>query len=132
MMLRSLCLPSIQREYGNMANQAESSNWGFEQYLKILLELEVNERAERHIERLLKRSGLPQGKSLATLNDKLMPTKVRRQIPVKERSGPGFHLAYDLGLGTSPALVGFGWLAGMIGSRAGGRMLLFAGLPVCR
>jgi len=37
MMLRSLRLPSIQREYGNMANQAESGNWGFEQYLKVCL-----------------------------------------------------------------------------------------------
>ncbi|HEW79502.1 MAG TPA: AAA family ATPase [Phycisphaerales bacterium] len=82
MMLRSLRLPSIQREYGNMADQAESANWGFEQYLKVLLELEVNERAERRIERLLKRSGLPEGKSLATLDHKLMPVKVRRQIPV--------------------------------------------------
>ena len=87
MMLRSLRLPSIQREYGNMANQAESGNWGFEQYLKVLLELEVNERAERRIERLLKRSGLPEGKNLDTLDHKLMPVKVRRQIPVLVEGG---------------------------------------------
>ncbi len=79
MMLRSLRLPAIQREYGNLAKQAESKNLGFEQYLKVLLELEINERAERRIERLLKRSGLPEGKN--TLNQKLLPVKVRRQIP---------------------------------------------------
>ena len=82
MMLRSLRLPAIQREYGNLAKQAESSNWGFEQYLKVLLELEMSERAERRIERLLKRSGLPEGKNLATLDQKLLPVQVRRQIPV--------------------------------------------------
>lgn len=87
MMLRSLRLPAIQREYGNLAKQAESKNWSFEQYLKVLLELETSERAERRIERLLKRSGLPEGKNLATFNQKLMPVKVRRQIPVLVEGG---------------------------------------------
>ncbi len=87
MMLRSLRLPAIQREYGNLAKQAESKDWSFERYLKVLLELETNERAERRIERLLKRSGLPEGKNLATLDQKLMPVKVRRQIPVLVEGG---------------------------------------------
>ena len=87
LMLRSLRLPAIHREYGNLAKQAQSKNWSFEQYLKILLELEINERAERRIERLLKRSGLPEGKTLATFNQKLMPVKVRRQIPVLIEGG---------------------------------------------
>jgi len=87
MMLRSLRLPAIQREYANLAKQAESRDWSFERYLKVLLELETNERAERRIERLLKRSGLPEGKNLATLDQKLIPVKVRRQIPVLVEGG---------------------------------------------
>jgi DNA replication protein DnaC len=87
MMLRCLRLPAIQREYGNFAQRAESENWGFEKYLKVLLELEINERAERRIERLLKRSELPEGKNLATLDQKLMPVKIRRQIPVLVEGG---------------------------------------------
>ena len=87
MMLRSLHLPAIQREYGNLAKQAESKDWSFERYLKILIELETNERADRRIERLLKRSGLPEGKNLATLDQKLMPVKIRRQIPVLVEGG---------------------------------------------
>jgi len=86
-MLRSLHLPAIQREYGDMAKQAESKNWSFEQYLKVLLELEITERTERRIERLLKRSGLPEGKNLATLDQKLIPVKVRRQIPALIEGG---------------------------------------------
>jgi hypothetical protein len=81
MMLRSLRLPAIQREYGNLAKRAESNTWSFEHYLKVLLELEISERSERRIERLLKRSGLPEGKNLTTLDQKLMPVKIRRQIP---------------------------------------------------
>ena len=81
MMLRSLRLPGIQREYGNLAKKAESNSWGFEHYLKVLLELEMTERSERRIERLLKRSGLPEGKNLDTFDMKRMPVKVRRQIP---------------------------------------------------
>ena len=80
-MLRSLRLPAIQREYANMAKQGVAEEWSFEQYLKILLELEMTERSERRVERLLKRSGLPEGKSLATLDQKQLPLKVRRQIP---------------------------------------------------
>ena len=47
----------------------------------------MTERAERRIERLLKRSGLPEGKNLATLDQKLMPVKVRRQIPALVEGG---------------------------------------------
>lgn len=86
-MLRSLRLPTIQREYGSLSKQAEAKNWSFEQYLKMLLELEISERAQRRIERLLKRSGLPEGKNLATLDQKLIPVKVRRQIPALTEGG---------------------------------------------
>jgi len=44
------------------------------------------------------------------------------------RSGATIMLAF--GLGTGPAMFGFGWLAGMIGSRARGRMLTAAGVVV--
>ena len=80
-MLRSLRLPGIHREYGNLAQKAESNSWGFEHYLKVLLELEMTERSERRVERLLKRSGLPEGKNLDTFDMKRMPVKVQRQVP---------------------------------------------------
>jgi len=80
-MLRSLRLPSVNREYKIMAKRAESENWSFEQYLKALIEMEANERADRRISRLLKRSCLPEGKTIDTLDLQLLPIKVRRQIP---------------------------------------------------
>jgi DNA replication protein DnaC len=81
-MLKSLHLSSIEEHYSNFARQAESGEWSFEQYLKALIEQEVHNRAERRTSRLLKQSCLPEGKNLETLDQKLLPLKVRRQIPV--------------------------------------------------
>lgn len=82
MMLRVLRMPTIQSHYSTLAKRAVNNNWSFEQYLKVLLEMEMSDRAKRRIQRLLKRSGLPEGKTLATLEQKLLPVKIRRQIPV--------------------------------------------------
>jgi len=51
------------------------------------VELEVNERHERRIARLLKRSHLPQGKNLDTLDQQQLPVKVSRQIPLLIEGG---------------------------------------------
>ncbi len=80
-MLKSLRLPSVQHHYQRVARQAQSEEWSYERYLKELIELEMSERADRRIERLLKRSELPEGKTLATLEQKLLAMKVRRQLP---------------------------------------------------
>jgi len=45
------------------------------------VENEVNERLRRRIERQLKESGLPPGKTIETLEEKKLPDKVRRQLP---------------------------------------------------
>lgn len=80
-MLKSLCLSSFLEHYDHLSHKAEAENWSFKQYLKALVEQEVNDRSDRRITRLLKRSCLPEGKSLATLDQKLLPEKVRRQLP---------------------------------------------------
>jgi DNA replication protein DnaC len=86
-LLRTLHLPSVGREYQAMASSAQAGEWSYQQYLGALMELEVHERRERKLARLLKRSQLPQGKSLATLEQKRLPVKVRRQIPVLIEGG---------------------------------------------
>jgi DNA replication protein DnaC len=80
-MLKSLRLPSVQHHYQRVAHQAQSEEWSFERYLKELVELEMAERTDRRVERLLKRSELPDGKTLATLEQKVFPVKLRRQLP---------------------------------------------------
>lgn len=81
MMLRSLRLPSVLREYEALSRTGERQQWSFQQYLHALMELELSDRKERRRNRLLKASGLPDGKNLDTLNQKWLPMKVRRQMP---------------------------------------------------
>lgn len=80
-MLKSLRLPSVQHHYQRIAQQAGAEEWSYERYLKELIEIEMSDRCERRVERLLKRSELPVGKSLATLEHDVLPVKVRRQLP---------------------------------------------------
>ncbi len=81
-MLRALHLSSIRDRHHDFARKAEDGNWSFRQYLKALVEQEIQDRSERRIERLLKRSCLPEGKSLTTLDQTLLPVKIRRQLPM--------------------------------------------------
>ena len=80
-MLKSLRLPSMQKHYRFFSESAQSNNWSYEQYLQSLLELEIDDRAKRRTERLLRQSCLPDGKILETLNLKEFPINVRRRIP---------------------------------------------------
>ena len=81
LMLRSLKLPSFVANHEETSAQAERQGWTFSQALRQLCELEIHDRRERRIERLMKASGLPADKTLATLDDKKLPAKVRRQLP---------------------------------------------------
>ena len=79
--LRSLLLTTMARDHEEVIARAESENWGYRRFLGYLVETEVNERLRRRIERQLKDSGLPPGKTLETLEEKKLPDKVRRQLP---------------------------------------------------
>ena len=79
--LRSLLLTTMARDHEQVMARAESENWGYRRFLSYLVETEVNERLRRRIERQLKDSGLPPGKTLETLEEKKLPEKVRRQLP---------------------------------------------------
>jgi DNA replication protein DnaC len=81
MLLRSLGLTTVVREQAAAMERAESENWGYRRFLQYLMEAEANERLRRRIERLVKESGLPAAKTMATLDEKKLPDKVRRQAP---------------------------------------------------
>jgi DNA replication protein DnaC len=81
MLLRSLKLPGFVRSYQEVAQQAEREGWSFERYLLHLTEIEVEDRRAHRIERLLRQSGLPQDKTLATLDLSRLPAPVRRSVP---------------------------------------------------
>ena len=81
LLLRAMRLPTIAREYDQAIHRAEAENWGYQRFLSYLFETEANDRLQRKIARLLKDANLPAGKSLESLDQKLLPEKLRRQLP---------------------------------------------------
>lgn len=80
-LLKSLKLPTVGANVEPVAAKAREGGWTFERYVEHLLELEVEERRRRRIERNLGRSGLPSEKTLATLDVKCLPAKIAKMIP---------------------------------------------------
>lgn len=78
--LRALLLTTVARDYEDAIGRAEAENWGYRRLLSYLVENELNERTRRRIERQIKESGLPPGKTLDTLEETKLPDKVRRQL----------------------------------------------------
>jgi DNA replication protein DnaC len=79
-LLRTLKLPSFKEQYEEVGRLADREGWTFAQYLLQLAEAEIEDRRQRRIERLLRQSGLPKDKTLATLDQKRLSSKIRRQI----------------------------------------------------
>ena len=80
-LLKSMKLPSILEQYREIVSIAEQEGWGFIQFLKELLSIEIEGRRQRKLERLLNRSRLPKEKTLSSFDMSRMPTKIRRIVP---------------------------------------------------
>lgn len=81
LLLKSFRLPTMASIYPEVAQMAEREGWGYLKFLQHLCESEAQDRRERKLERLLKDSGLPTGKTLGNLNEKKLPMKIRRVLP---------------------------------------------------
>lgn len=80
-MLREFRLPTIAALWEESAARAERENWGYQRLLQHLCESEAQDRRERKLTRLLKESGLPEGKTLGSVDENLWPAKIRRALP---------------------------------------------------
>ncbi len=67
--------------YDESLQRAEKENWGYRKFLQYLCENEFQARHGRKIKRLLSRSKLPEGKTLSSLDEKLLPEKCSRMLP---------------------------------------------------
>ena len=80
-LLRSLRLPTFADVLEEITARAEQQGWSYNQHLRHLCEMEIADRRERRVQRLLKASGLIAGKTLSTLMVKKLPAKVARVLP---------------------------------------------------
>ena len=80
-LLRSFRVPTIATLWEESAARAERENWGYRRFLQHLCESEAQDRRERKMHRLLKESGLPDGKTIGNLDEKLLPPKIGRLLP---------------------------------------------------
>ena len=87
LLLKAFRLPTIAEMFERIIQEAEQQGWGYRRFLLHLCEAEAQDRAERKLERLLKESGLPQGKNLGSLDEAKIPAKVRRVLPTLLEGG---------------------------------------------
>jgi DNA replication protein DnaC len=81
LLLKSFRLPTMADIFERALQEAEQQGWGYRKFLEYLCESEAQDRRERKLERLLRQSGLPSGKTLGNLEEAKIPAKVRRLLP---------------------------------------------------
>ena len=80
MLLRSFFLTTMAGQYEEVMQRAEKDGWSHRQVLRHLCESEAVERGQKRTARLLAESGLAEGNTLSSLDEALLPAKVRRQL----------------------------------------------------
>jgi DNA replication protein DnaC len=81
LLLRSFGLTTMAGMWEETLARAGQEHWGYERLIRHLCESEAQDRRERRSQRLLKAARLPDGKTLANLNEQLLPAKIRRLLP---------------------------------------------------
>ncbi len=78
--LCQLHLPSFRANFSAHAGLAINESWSYQDYLLGLCELEVEQRRQRRIQRLLQLSKLPREKTLTALDRSRLPNGVDRHL----------------------------------------------------
>lgn len=78
--LRRLNLTTALEVLGETIARAERESWSYADFLEALLSAELEARDGRRVQRHHKESRLPDGKTLATMNQAKLPLKVRRML----------------------------------------------------
>lgn len=77
---KDLNLPTTRQIVGDALQSARREDWPLETFLHFLLEQELAGRRQRRMERRIKESHLPPGKTLSAFDQKRLPLRVRRQL----------------------------------------------------
>lgn len=79
--LQQFRLPAMHDHLENTIAAAERESWSYCAFLEILCEHEASQRQCRKLQTLQRKAQLPPGKTLASLNESLLPLPVRKLIP---------------------------------------------------
>ncbi len=80
--LQGLRLPTMRRQYQELAQQALAETSSYEQYLFNVVQQESESRRHKRIERNLKDSRLPLEKNMESFDLKRLPLKIIQQIKI--------------------------------------------------
>ena len=80
--LRQLHLPAFVDNYSRQSAVATNEGWPYDRYLHALCKLELEERRQRKIERLLRESKLPREKTWSAFEQSRLPRTVQRRVDV--------------------------------------------------
>jgi DNA replication protein DnaC len=80
-LLREFRLPTIASLWEESLARAEREDWGCQRLRRHLCQSEAQDRRERKLTRRLKDSGLPEGKTLGSVDEHLWAAKTRRALP---------------------------------------------------
>ena len=80
--LKQLHMPTVRHSYEEVAGQARTESWSYEQYLLELLNLECEIRRQNRISRNLRTSKLPLSKTFDNFDKKRLPAKVTTHLNV--------------------------------------------------
>ena len=81
MYFKTLRMPTAGQVVDELLETAKGSDWALEDFIRELLEREIEGRRIRRIERLTKASRLPIGKTMATFDTERLPLRLRRILP---------------------------------------------------
>lgn len=77
---KALRMPTFSDVMAETLDRAQRESWTIETCIRQLLEQEIEGRRRRRIERYMKRSQLPQGKTLAQFDDSRLPQRTRQRL----------------------------------------------------
>ena len=116
LLLRQLHLPCMYSQWEEVSLQAQQEKWDYAQYLTVLTNLELTSRQQKRVERRLKESALPSGKTLDTFDFKASPSVHAPQITALANTLDWVQQASNLMI-FGPAGVGKSHIASAIGHR---------------
>ena len=81
LLLKRFFLHAAAKIYESTLERSRKEGWSHELFLSHLLESEAQDRQQRRIAHLLKKSELLEGKTFDSLQKESLPVKIQRQIP---------------------------------------------------